>query len=46
VLEVVLYILGTIGLALEAFAVRVGRVSPGWLGLTLIAVAALLLPLL
>ncbi|MBF9130426.1 hypothetical protein I0C86_15875 [Plantactinospora sp. S1510] len=39
-----LYILGTICLALEAVGVRVPRVSFGWIGLTLIAFAALILP--
>jgi len=39
-----LYLLGTIGLALEAVGVRPPRVSLGWLGLTLIAFAALILP--
>jgi hypothetical protein len=43
-LSLFLYILGTIALALEAIGVRAPRVSLGWLGLTLIAFTALILP--
>lgn len=42
--QLFLYLLGTIGLVLEAVGVRLPRVSFGWLGLALIAFAALLLP--
>jgi hypothetical protein len=43
-LQLFLYLLGAIGLLLEAVSVRAGRVSFGWAGLTLIAFAALILP--
>jgi hypothetical protein len=45
-LQLLLYILGTIGLGLEAARLALPRVSFGWLGLTLIAFAALILPVL
>lgn len=43
-IQLLLYLLGIVGLVLEAFGVRIGPMSPGWLGLTIIAIAALLLP--
>lgn len=44
--QLLLYLLGTIGLALEAVGVRLPRLSFGWLGLTVLAFAALILPAL
>lgn len=45
-LQLLLYILGTIGLALEAARVGLTRLSFGWLGLTLVAIGAFILPAL
>lgn len=43
-MELVLYIIGIVLLLLAAFGVGFSRVSFGWLGLAIIAIAALLLP--
>lgn len=43
-MTLVLYIIGIILLVLAAFGVNAGRVAFGWLGLAVIAFAALLLP--
>lgn len=45
-LQLLLYILGTIGLLLEAARVGLPRCSFGWLGLALIAFGALVYPAL
>jgi hypothetical protein len=45
-LQLLLYILGTIGLVLEAVRLGVPRCSFGWLGLALISFGALILPVL
>lgn len=45
-LQLLLYILGTIGLGLEAARLTPPRLLFGWLGLMLIAFAALILPAL
>lgn len=37
-----LWIIGVVGLFAQAFGVALGRVSPGWLGAALIALAVLL----
>jgi hypothetical protein len=42
VFVLVLWIVGVLGLFAQAFGAAFGRVSPGWLGLALIALAALL----
>ena len=42
-LQIALYILGVVFLAIEAFGVRPNRVSLGWLGLAVIAFTATLL---
>lgn len=44
--QLLLYLLGTIGLALEAAHVGLPRLSFGWSGLVLIAIGALIVPAL
>jgi hypothetical protein len=44
--QLFLYLLGTVGLVLEAVRVGLPRLSFGWLGLAVIAFAALVLPAL
>lgn len=45
-LQLLLYILGTIGLVLEAAGLGLPRLSFGWLGLALIVFGALIYPAL
>lgn len=42
IVRAALIIIGIIGLVLEGLKVPMGRISPGWLGAALIAVAVLI----